>query len=149
MRRQNPAHNAFYACFYGAISTLVDDKIFPGLVEVTSTHTHICTYGSARVEWRKRIDVFPHSGLEMRVQEIPGVRALRNISSRSILHFLRLTFLTPTLMRYSAANTYVLPRRTGGFPSAQNVLSTGKAIDHSRRRRTQDRGKGSRQVDSI
>jgi len=116
------------------------------------THTHMHVRGaraSARVGRCKRIDVFPHSGLEMRVQEIPGVRALRNISSRSILHFLRLTFLTPTLMRYSAANTCVLPRRAGGFPSAQNVFGTGKAIDHSRRRRTRDRGKRSRQVDSI
>lgn len=52
-------------------------------------------------------------------------------------------------MRHSAANTYVLPRRPGGFPLAQNALGTGKAIDHSRRRRTRDRGKGSRQVDSI
>lgn len=78
------------------LGSLVDDEIFPGSPEVTSTHIARV----ARVGRRGRIDVSLHFGLEMRVQEIPGVRALRDISTRSILHFLRLTFLTPTLMRH-------------------------------------------------
>ena len=104
------------------------------------------TYGSARVKGKK-IDIPLHPGLQMRVQEIPGVRTLRDTSSRSILHFLQLTFLTPT--NAVLRGEYICLTSTSTRFSSGAKRGTGKAIDHSRRRRTRDRGKGSRQVDSI
>ena len=105
------------------------------------------TYGSARVKVGQK-DRHPlHPRLQMRVQEIPGVRALRDTSSRSILHFLQLTFLTPT--NAVLRGEYIRLTSTSTRFSSGAKRGTGKAIDHSCRRRTRDRGKGSRQVDSI
>jgi len=58
----------------------------------------------------------------MCVQEIPGRGiALRDISSQSILHFLRLTFLTPTNAALCGEYIRLALPSGRGFPSVQNA----------------------------
>lgn len=73
-------------------SRLAGDEILPDLfLEGTSIHIYTREDRATRSERQPRL----HSGLQIRVQEIPGIRALGDIPSWSILHFPRLTFLTP------------------------------------------------------
>lgn len=137
-----PMRNAFHACFYGAISTLSTWRRDISRASRGHVHAHICTYGSRGwvrgCEGTAREDLSAFRIGDACTRNSRGSCPPGYSHPGSILHFLRLTFLTPTLMRHPprrihtswlAERDVFLRRKTRSALEKQSITHAGDVLE--------------------